>query len=646
MGKRMAFIGLSSVDTYLAWEIIRMRAIRLAGLLTLTLTLFGCGGSSNSSSPPPSSPPPPPPAASGVLAGPVVGVAYKTATRSGVTDAAGRFLYLPGEAVTFSIGGLVFGTISGAATVNLFELAGAQIPDTEAELRSELQTTARTTPFDTAVNMAVTLSALDSDADPGNGFDVSGWDAVLATANLSFERDATDFYQRWLPKFSRRHGAQRTVDARAALVQLYESLRIRVAAETLTVRRIDADGIDDSIDVFSYDSTGRQIRQEADDDGDGVVDRVFTYLYFGGRQTVAEVLEDVDNDGVPDITSSRKVTVYDAENRRLSSVEQKDSDLDGAFDSVDSEFWTYDAAGNEVIYLLTKDSDADGVVDRSETVTREFSSEGNMLRETTLIDSDYDGVNDEQWEAVQTFSAANFRESRIDTFDTDADGSADTVQTFTYTYDTADFLIEEYRSIDLAADGTMDLGSRDTTAYNTEQQPTLVRSETLNSVNQPISIRESRYAYDTQGNLRVRVAGTDSNADGALDACRTNTQYSYDAGDNRISSVFVTIDDATGLPKDRVTTSLDTAGNVLGEVSDRDDNSDGVLDYQSTTRYDRDPGSILERKVFDEDVDRDGVVDVSIITTYEYDTLPDGLWYILNDLGFGEREVASIDCSF
>src|SRR5260370_10552056 len=58
----------------------------------------------------------------GVFAGPIRGLRFETPTRSGVTNDRGEFQYGSGECVTFSIGGLVLGSIDGAPRVNLAQL--------------------------------------------------------------------------------------------------------------------------------------------------------------------------------------------------------------------------------------------------------------------------------------------------------------------------------------------------------------------------------------------------------------------------------------------------------------------------------------------------------------------------------------------
>src|SRR6476646_9328075 len=94
--------------------------------------LSACGGSSDSGNSGQAE-------VSGVFqAGGAQGVHYSTPTRSGSTDAAGTFKYLPGETVSFSIGAIQLGSAPGAASVTIFTLSGSTPPTTELALRREL----------------------------------------------------------------------------------------------------------------------------------------------------------------------------------------------------------------------------------------------------------------------------------------------------------------------------------------------------------------------------------------------------------------------------------------------------------------------------------------------------------------------------
>lgn len=87
------------------------------------------------------------------LDSPVAGIGYRTETQSGVTDAMGRYQYLPGETVVFFIGDLTFPAVeaTGLVTPNNF----ADGDDT------------------TVSNIARILQTLDEDEDPSNGITLS-----------------------------------------------------------------------------------------------------------------------------------------------------------------------------------------------------------------------------------------------------------------------------------------------------------------------------------------------------------------------------------------------------------------------------------------------------------------------------------------
>jgi len=85
---------------------------------TLTL-LSACGGGSDD---PPSSPVT---ASTGVFVdGVVVGLHYETPTFSGTTNNAGEYDFLPGETVTFSIGGVVLGSTTAGQGVTRRQYQG------------------------------------------------------------------------------------------------------------------------------------------------------------------------------------------------------------------------------------------------------------------------------------------------------------------------------------------------------------------------------------------------------------------------------------------------------------------------------------------------------------------------------------------
>jgi hypothetical protein len=88
----------------------------------------------------------------------VSGLAYTTATQSGTTDASGSFAYENGEVVTFYVGALTVGAVTGNEVVTPLDLAG---------------NTVSTTSTPTTQNIARFLMLMDNDADPSNGIVIS-----------------------------------------------------------------------------------------------------------------------------------------------------------------------------------------------------------------------------------------------------------------------------------------------------------------------------------------------------------------------------------------------------------------------------------------------------------------------------------------
>jgi len=93
----------------------------------------------------------------------VSGLQYTTATQSGLTGSDGSFDYLPGETVTFSIGGIELPAVPGATLVTPLDVFST---NDVADVR--------------VVNLARLLQTLDVDALPDNGITIS--DAAITSA--------------------------------------------------------------------------------------------------------------------------------------------------------------------------------------------------------------------------------------------------------------------------------------------------------------------------------------------------------------------------------------------------------------------------------------------------------------------------------
>jgi hypothetical protein len=146
-----------------------MNRIRYLMLLTSALILSACGGSSggggNAATP-----------STGIFVDSLVsGIQYQTPTRSGTTNSAGEYDYLPGETVTFSIGGIVFGSsIAGPVVTPLSLVPGA----TDAS-------------DPVVTNIVRLLLTLDDDGDPDNGISIPAA-TITAAAGLTVDFSAAD----------------------------------------------------------------------------------------------------------------------------------------------------------------------------------------------------------------------------------------------------------------------------------------------------------------------------------------------------------------------------------------------------------------------------------------------------------------------
>lgn len=153
--------------------------IARALMFALTTALAACGGGggggggSGGSSTPASQPRP---VLSGVFSdSPIENIAFRTDSQSGFTDSDGTFLYLDGETVTFSIGGIDLPAITAASllTPKLMGSSG-RIDD----------------PI--VLNILRLLQSLDVDGNPDNGIEISDQAHTVADA-MTVDFDDPDF---------------------------------------------------------------------------------------------------------------------------------------------------------------------------------------------------------------------------------------------------------------------------------------------------------------------------------------------------------------------------------------------------------------------------------------------------------------------
>lgn len=112
----------------------------------------------------------------------VSGLSYVTTSGiTGITTSTGAFSYAPGDIVTFSIGGIKVGEVTGAVLITPVSLVTGAVDESDPIV----------------VNIARFLQSLDADGDPSNGITI---DVAIATAaasmgldftSVSFDSDAT-----------------------------------------------------------------------------------------------------------------------------------------------------------------------------------------------------------------------------------------------------------------------------------------------------------------------------------------------------------------------------------------------------------------------------------------------------------------------
>ncbi|GAA6168446.1 hypothetical protein [Sessilibacter corallicola] len=108
---------------------------------------------------------------SGNFSSPIEGLSFVSGSTEGITDANGGFMYEGGSTVTFSLGGIEFGEVTGQELITLVDLVGAGIRDVRVQ------------------NINRLLLALDTDNDNSNGIQIS--EAVQAIADNFPQPDFT-----------------------------------------------------------------------------------------------------------------------------------------------------------------------------------------------------------------------------------------------------------------------------------------------------------------------------------------------------------------------------------------------------------------------------------------------------------------------
>ncbi|WP_339721380.1 DsbA family protein [uncultured Paraglaciecola sp.] len=153
--------------------------IRVVFTLPLFYLMVACGGGGSSNNNETKEPTNNVVTAEGVfIDSPVEGLSFKSGSVEGVTDVNGTFTYEVGTEVTFSLGGIVIGSATGAAILSPLSLVADAADETDP----------------TVVNIAAFLQTLDDDGDPENGITItSTQQAEASDLSINFQQSVFDF---------------------------------------------------------------------------------------------------------------------------------------------------------------------------------------------------------------------------------------------------------------------------------------------------------------------------------------------------------------------------------------------------------------------------------------------------------------------
>lgn len=242
------------------------RFLSILSTTFLICLLLACAD--NSSSPPPG-------ASTGTFsdAGLVSGLQYSTATQTGITNSKGQFYYMPGETVTFSVGGIVLGQATAAASLNTFNLVGISPPLTGLGIPNK---TTASNSFQQAANISIFLQTIDSDGNPLNGIAVTSQvNELAAKTSLNFKQSSDNFqtyfaFRKFIGSCRAAGlwgGSKQIIVTSYALANLYLGLSVNPTLYGESSRTMVSGGT--VVTNTTYDAYGNTIKTESFD-GNGI----------------------------------------------------------------------------------------------------------------------------------------------------------------------------------------------------------------------------------------------------------------------------------------------------------------------------------------------------------------------------------------
>ena len=521
-----------------------------AFLIIISWFVAACGGNSGDS---------PPPLTGRLIDSPVEGVNYSTSSGiSGITDSEGRFNYLSGDTITFSLPPFTLGSVIGAEQITVLDLADAPQPsqrELEAIARNTASRTDRIRLITKALNTAILLQSLDEDGNPDNGITITtekraAFSATVRKLNLDWSTHS--FINNLLKIYAETNIESQYSTFATTIRHLVDNGVITTPFYALTSSTYDNenDGMLESVTTYSYDSNGYNTRIEYDNNADGITDLRHTITYDHlGRDVHQET--DFENDGSADYITIHKYS------KNYSVERSTDNDGDGIFDEIRTS--VYNNQG--FIALRASDSDGNGIPEYVSTF--DYDSYGNNI--LNEVDANNDGIID--YVANITYRNPTTRHNALFESDTDFDGAIDLV-TF-HSYDANDNLT--HSQMDNDGDGVYDADIYFHYSSNRCAE-LIIRYNTLNT---PHSFTTSRY----NDNCDLLETRSETMSDGTLMYVH---KYSYDKNGNNIR--FTVDNDGDGDFDQIIWNEYDINGYLI--LTEVDTNGDEVSEFRHLYTYD------------------------------------------------------------
>jgi len=507
-------------------------------------------------------------------------VNYQTPTQSGATDANGTFSYLPGETVTFSIGGVQLGAVPGTAKISLFTLAGLTPPASEVALRRELERSQRrATPLVRVMNLARLLIALDTDSNPDNGIDVNGRAADLAGKQIDLGLGLLAFaneLDRLAPNITRNIPTPRT------LTFAYQASGLTVASHNPVRYEVNSGLLAQRSTTISYQANGARATEVSASAGIGFSTSTSTYSYDALGRTTGISSESRLSSGESSSAFSYTIA-FDSRGNRVSTASEQQ--LFGSPYYRSSTSSTADAYGHAPESTSTVDSDGDGTDNVRQVTRTTFDARGNPVASSGTIDLDNDGVADQRYSFTDTFDANDRLQTEIYDSDDDADGVID-LHAVTNVANDGPRAVVRTVTQDEDVDGVIDDRSTTRYVYDVAGRNTSVTIvDTRGPDDTVYGFAVFTMTYDSDNRLLSQTRTQAVEVGGIPYSTSTSTSV-YDARGNLVHLVAETSDAFGGAPR-RV-----LVDHEYGEHGERtmsrvgnDFEADGTVDFESTTQF-------------------------------------------------------------